>query len=365
MKLKFICLVLVSVIFFSCSSEDEKSEQFTFLEFEKDVMLPAVNSHDISFLALNFDNNVSHWDFKLTDNDGNAVPVEAINVERTITSIGDINVQRINFKAHPKSEGLYTLVIKNTITNQLYTDYFLVESGVFNEMEYSYPSSYTLNANNQEKPTADYLYFQNIKNTITSNLLTTGIKSVTLQDKKTLKEYNLDFSVNAQTKKIEFVISTGVPEGNYFLSVRYNNLINNYFEKDIVVQAEKLPKLSSINKNIFQGGETLILKGLNFNYNINEEYIPSLNNRYNIVTTALIFTDKYKAGEIFLYAESKTSNKNINAAGTEINYVIPKNTGIDDFFFVSDQSATFFEGTVAVRVGPYTSEALPIRVNLK
>ncbi|KAF2332113.1 hypothetical protein [Flavobacterium nitrogenifigens] len=369
MKLKFICLLLLSVAFFSCSSEDNQSEQFEFLEFEKDVLTPFANSGDITFLAFSFDKNLGNWDLKITDENGTNVPVTLDRVESTRISISNKNVQRIAFKAAPKNEGVYTLVIKNKTTNQLYTDHFIVRSKTFNEIVYPYAEDYTTifaYSSDELKPTEDYFYFHNIKNTIISTLSTTGISGIRLEDVTTFKQYNIDYSVNAETKKIEFIVPVGVPEGRYYLSVRYNNLTEAYFEKDILVQSERLPALTSINKNVFKGGETMVLKGSNFRYKFNLDFLTGASYRKYQASSSLIFKDQSGSGEILLSAyDSDPSFKYMNSEGTEINYPIPRNTSKDDFFFVSVNDGSYFEGTVQVRTGPYISEPKPIRVNFK
>jgi len=370
MKLKITFLVVLSLIIASCSGDDEaKSAQFQFLEFEKNVLIPFANTGDITFLAIDFDKNIANWDFKLTNQDGTAVPVALDRIESTKIGFSDKNIQRVAFKAAPKEEGVYTLVIKNKITQQSYTDSFLVKSSTFNKMSYEYAEDYTIMfaySSNEQEPTQDYIYFQNIKNTINSPILTSGISGIKLEDVVTFKEYNLEYSINSDTKKVDFIIPKGVPAGKYFLSVRYNNLINTYFEKDIVVQEEKLPVISSINKNTFKGGETMVLKGSNLRYKFNLDLLPGSAYRYYKSRTVLVFDNGHGTGEMELSAyESDASFKFMNAEATEVNYPIPVKTADKFFFWVSDSDATYFEGTVALRTGPFITEPIKIRIDFK
>lgn len=370
MKSKITLLFLLSLFIVSCSGDDDaKSKQFEFLEFEKDVVLPSLNSGDITFLAIDFDTNLGNWDLKLTDEDGTVLAAVLDRVEDTRIGFADKRIQRVAFKAAPKNEGVYTLVIKNKTTEQVYTDHFIVRSKTFNKINYQYVEDYTIlfaHSSNEQEPTQDYIYFHNIKNTIQSSILTSGISGIRLEDVSTFKSYDLEYSINSNTKKVEFIISSGVPAGKYFLSVRYNNLIDTYFEKDIVVQEEKMPVISSINKAAFKGGETMVLKGSNFRYNFNLDLLPGSAYRYYKSRTALVFTDLYGTGEIELSAyESDASFKYMNTQATEVNYPIPVKTVDKFFFFVSDKEATYFEGTVALRTGPYISEPMKIRIDFK
>lgn len=353
----------------SCSSDDAKSEQFRFLEFEKEVMLPSANSHDITFLAMNFDPKLSNWELKLTDEQGTNLPVALSKVEDTKFSYPTGMLQRISFNAAPKTEGLYTLVITNKTTGQLYTDHFLVRSKTFNEISYPYAERYTVlsaHSANEPEPTQDYIYFQNIKNTINSTLITTGITGIRLEETTTFAQYNINVSINAFTNKIEFVIPEGVPAGKYYLSVRYNNLTEAYFEKDIVVQEEKLPVLTSINKNTFKAGEIMTLKGLNFRYKVNTDLLPNGKVFGYKASSSIMVDTGHGMGEVYLsnYSEDP-SFKFMNAEGTEINFPIPRRTGPDDFFYVSDSEGTYFDGFISIRTSPYFSEPIHVRIEFK
>lgn len=369
MKSKIIFLFIVSIIMSSCSSEDAKSEQFEFLEFEKDVVLPSVNNGDITFLAIHFDENLSNWDLKLTDDAGNVLPVTLSSVKKTGNGYADNEIQRIAFTAAPKNEGVYTLVIKNKTTDQLYTDHFIVSSKTFNKIQYPSAAPYNIIgawSSNEPEPTWDYIYYQKIKNIIQSDLVTTGISGIKLENVTTFKEYNIDYSVNTETKKIEFTVPAGVPEGNYYLSVRYSNFTSAYFEKDILVQEEKLPKVTSINKNTFKGKEIMTLKGSDFRYKVDLDLLPgSLFSTYQ-VSSYLVFTNNTGTGEIELSTYDKDpSFKFMNAEGTEINFPIQGETSADDFYFSNDYPRTYFEGTVQIRTGAYLSEPIAIRIDFK
>lgn len=370
MKLKTILLFVLSLSILSCSSDDPKSEEFHFLEFEKDIILPSVNSRDITFLAVSFDSKLSNWDLKISDENGNDLPAQFSKVEDTGFWYPDAgHIQRISITAAPKTEGIYTMVITNKTTNQIYTDHFLVRSKTFNEMDYYYAVPYTTisgYSEGQTPPTQDYIYFHNIKNTIKSTLLTSGITDIRLEETTTFAQYNIAYSLDPYTKKIEFTIPAGVPAGKYYLSVRYDNLTEAYFEKDIVVQEEKLPVLTSVNKNTFKAGETMILKGINFRYKVNSSLIPSGFFRDYKTSSSLEVNNGHGTGNLDLSPyESQPSFKYMNVEGTEINFPIPKNTGPDDFFYVSDSEGTYFEGTIAVRTGPYVSEPVHVRIEFK
>lgn len=370
MKLKTILLFVLSLSILSCSSDDAKSEEFHFLEFEKDIILPSANSGDISFFAIYFDTKLSNWELKLSDESGNVVPAELSKVEDTRFSYANgASLQKISFKAAPKEEGVYTLIITNRTTNQVYTDHFLVRSKTFNEIEYPYADDYTLlfaYSSDQAKPTQDFIYFHNVKNTIKSTLLTTGISGIRLEETTTFKQYNIDYTIDPYTNKIEFAIPEGVPAGKYYLSVRYNNLTEAYFEKDIVVQEEKLPVITSINKNTFKAGEIMTIKGMNFRYKVNSSLLPNGIFGAHMTPSSLEVNTGNGIGNLDLSPyESQPSFKYMNVEGTEINFPIPRNTGPDDFFYVSDSEGTYFEGTIAVRTGPFVSEPVHVRIEFK
>ena len=374
----YLFSTLILVLFSSCSNDDKidnsSNGQFEFLEFDKDVLLPSINPHDITFLATGFDKNLKNWEITLTDQAGNTMPVQLSEIKDTNTShpVGNsqIPIQRIAFNAHPKEEGVYTLIVSNKITGQTFTDYFLVGSKTFNKMGYYGVVSYDIISgwnSTEPEPTHNYIYYHNIKNTIYStDVATTGIASVILEDISTFKKYNLDFSLNATYNQIEFIIPSNVPRGKYFLSVRYNNLLSNYFEKDIVVETEKIPILNSINKNTFKGGETLTLKGTNFWFKINPDLLPGSLFQPRKAPSKLVFTNKVGAREYELsFYESDPSFKYMNAEGTEINYPLPVDPIKDGSYLISDNEGTYFEGTVSVKTGPYESMAMPIRIDYK
>jgi hypothetical protein len=378
---KILCLfsTLILVLVSSCSNDDKKDDsssgQFEFLEFDKDVLLPSINAHDITFLATGFDKNLKNWELTLTDQTGNIMPAQLSEVKDTGASypVGNsmVPIQRIAFNAHPKEDGVYTLIVKNKITGQTFTDSFLVGSKTFNKMQYYDVVSYDIIAgwnSTEPEPTHNYIYYQNVINTIYSkDVATTGIASIRLEDRSTFKKYDLDFSVNAIYNQIQFKIPSSVPRGKYFLSVRYNNLLSNYFEKDIVVETEKIPILNSINKNTFKGGETLTLKGASFWYKINPDLLPGSLFQTRKATSKLFFTNKAGADREYELSsnESDPSFKYMNAEGTEINYPLPLDPIKDGTYLISDSKATYFEGTVSIKTGPYESAAMPIRIDYK
>lgn len=361
-KINYFLLLLI-ILFSSCSSDDnskkQSSSKFRFLEFKKDVLIPSINSGDITFYGVNFDNNLNNWQLNLVNEDNASFPVNITSVENTSISFKNgENLQEIKFNAPSLDYGDYTLLIKNKSTNQTYTDTFLIRSNTFNKISYENQSSYGISAFTDI--TENLYFYHNITNTIESNIKTNHIVGVKLYNKNTLAEVTLDYSINSNNK-IEFVIPSSVTPGTYYLSVNYKNLINSYFEKDILVLEEQSPTISKISKKTFKGGEVMKISGKNFRYKVNFDLLP-INDLFEpFPNSSLIFKDATGVGqEIISPYKSNSTYSYINAEGTEINFPIPKN----NFFITgSDNQGYYFEGKVIVRSGPYLSEPISIRIN--
>lgn len=359
-KFHFFLLVLITLLF-SCSNDDSsgQSSEFRFLEFEKDVLLPAINSREITFYGLNFDNNLNNWELNLVNENNTSFPIDITSINDTPYGFKNTEIlQEIKFNAPPFGNGDYSLTITNISSGQIYTNIFLVRSNIFDEIKYKYQSSYNLTAS--VDVTKDLYYFHNITNTITSDINTNSIVGINLQNTDTFSNIDIDYSINSDNK-IEFIIPTSVDPGTYYLSIEYNNLINSYFEKDILVLEEQSPIIGSINKNIFQGGEIMAISGENFRYNVNFDFLP-INDLFDpYPNSGLIFKDATGTGQSIIYPfESDPTYSYINSERTEINFPIPT-----DQFFITDMDSEgyYFEGEVIVRSGPYLSEPISIRIN--
>lgn len=358
-KIHLFLLILITIIY-SCSDDDSsnQSAQFRFLGFEKDVLLPAINSREITFFGLDFDENLNNWELSLVNQENESFIVNITSISNTLSFKNGKRLQEIKFNAPPFGNGKYSITIKNKSTNQTYTDTFLVKSNVFKEIEYEYQSSYNLTSS--VDVTQDLYYFHNITNTITSDINTNNIVGINLQNTSTLSEISLDYSINANNK-VQFIIPPSVSPGTYYLSIEYNNLINSYFEKDILVLEEQSPIIDSINKNIFQGGEIMKISGANFRYNVNFDLLP-INDLFDpFPNSGLIFKDATGTGQqIISPFEYHSTYGYINSERTEINFPIPT----DQFFITGmDSKGYYFEGEVIVRSGPYLSEPISIRIN--
>lgn len=362
MKIKnFYFLLVLILTVSSCSTDDtsNQSSEFRFLEFEKDVLLPAINSREITFFGLDFDTNLNNWELSLVNENNDSFPVSITSINNTPWGYkNNKTLQEIKFSAPPFGNGNYSIAITNKSTGQTYTDIFLVRSNIFNKMEYPYPSYYNLTA--EVDVTKDLYYFHNITNTITSDIRTTNIVGINLQNSSTFSEINLDYSISVDNK-IEFIIPPSVSPGTYYLSVAYDNLINSYFEKDILVLEEQSPIVNAINKTTFQGGELMTISGTNFRYNVNFDLLP-IDDLFNpFPNSGLIFRDATGSGQKIIQPfEDDPTYQYINPNETEINFPIPT-----EQFFVSgtDSQGDYFEGEIIVRSGPYLSEPISVRIN--
>ncbi len=360
-KNTYIILIILIGIIYSCSNDDNpnQSTQFRFLGFEKDVLLPAINSREITFFGLDFDENLNNWELNLVNQDNKSFLANITSISNTTFGFRNgKRLQEIKFNAPAFGNGEYSIAITNKSTGQTYTDTFLVRSNVFNKIEYQYQSSYNLTAS--VDVTNDLYYFHNITKTIISDISTNNIVGINLQNTSTFSEIDLDYSITANNR-VQFIIPPSVNPGTYYLSVKYNNLINSYFEKDILVLEEQSPIINSINKNTFEGGETMTISGSNFRYKVNFDLLP-INDLFDpFPNSALIFRDNTGTGEEFISPfESDLTYNYINSSETEINFPIPT----EQFFTTgTDSQGDFFEGEVIVRSGPYLSEPISIRIN--
>lgn len=362
MKKSILFLTLLTLLTLSCSKSDDEnsvSASFRFLEFEKDILLPSINEREITFLAIDFDPNIGSWNLTLTDGQKD-IPVTLNQVETTNLSWVTTSsfLQRIYLTIPAIDTGDYTLTIANITTGQTYKDIFLVRDNVFNKIEPVTSTSYTIDY--EVDKTEDYLYFQNTTNTITEGITTTGIQKVVLEKEATFESFTLGHEVLANGY-LTFTIPPSIPVGTYYLSIKYDNGLSSYFEKDIVVLKEQLPSVNLINKDVFSGGETLVLTGKDFRYEVDETLLPT-NGLSSIKTwTYLIFRDVNREYEFSFGAyETDENYENINSEATELKYTIPVKA---DSFMFTDVDKTYFEGEVFIRSGAYTSNAVPVRVN--
>ena len=368
MKKIILALTLLSgIVFVSCNKDDENGGaplEFRFLEFEKDVLLPSVNDREITFLAIDFDNNTANWELTLYDGQKNT-PVTITEIETTPYGwvSTESRMQRIYVKVPAAGDGEYILQIKNKVTGQIYSEKFLVRSDVFNQIVQDYPGTiYTLISSysaDETAPVTDYIYFHNVNSTITANIPQNGIQKIILENGDFSESYTLGYEIF--NSKIQFTVPESVPIGSYFLSVRYDNGLSSYFEKDIIVLEQQLPVINTINKETFAAGETMTLKGKDFRYDIKPGILPA-DELSNIRTeTFLVFQDN--TTEYILsfgaYAEYDERYDDINTEATELIYEIPSRS--DAFFYIENEK-NYFEGKVFVRNGPYDSNSMPIRI---
>ncbi|WP_108867152.1 hypothetical protein [Aquimarina aquimarini] len=360
--------ILTLILCGSCSSDDSDrvSPQFTFFEFDKDVLLPALNEREISFYALDFDENIGNWELTLSDGQKD-IPVTLSKVETTtfgwVTT--ESRLQKIYFKAPAFGGGDYTLTIKNTTTNQTYSDVFLVRSTTFNKVlpgavDVLYTGSNTSYTIAGSREAEDYLFFQNSTNTISEGITTNGIQKVLLEKKDNSESFSLEYNLDSNDN-LSFTIPPSIQVGNYFLSVHYTNGLSTYFIKDIVVMDQQTPVIASANKETFSSEETLIIKGQNFRYKINHDLLTTKGISNPQSPTYLVFKDanrehtvsfgRYSGDEFF---------DNINTDGTELSYKIPVKS---EAYIFTDREATYFEGEMYIQTAYHKSEAVPVRID--
>lgn len=355
--LLFFVMLSTSLILTSCSKDEDSKKPLTFrfLEFKKDVLVPNFNPSTISIYGINFDSDLNNWQLLLVNQNNQTFPVLMSSV--TNTSYGfrnGVTLQEIKINVPSLSIGDYSLTISNIITGQVQKEVFLVRVNTFNSIKYPYGSIYNLGSITND--TIDYYYFQNIKNTIVSSLPINNILNVHLKSKNGSLNYDLDYSI--LEGKVNFIIPNLVQPGKYYLSLEYNNSTSNYFEKDILILEEQLPVATTINKNIFQEGETITLTGYNFRYKVNNNSLPYDDLFSSYPNSSLVFRQTSGSGEFIIYPFPTDSTFNmINSMGTTINFKIPSQ------FFITSIQGKFFEGQLIVRSGPYFSAPLPIKIN--
>ncbi|MBA6156662.1 hypothetical protein H3Z83_09065 [Tenacibaculum sp. S7007] len=356
--MKTIVSIVVSIFLVilvsSCSSDTPNSKEFRYLGFEKEVLLPAVNEREFSFYALSFDTNKNNWE--LTLNDGRKdIPVTLNRIEDTPYGWESVEeyMQKIHCKIPAFGTGNYTLIVKNKITGQVQSDVFLVRDNTFNEVKSAGEASYSLERKK------NYLYYQNTTNTILSNINTNSIEKVVLENTTTLNSIIVAHEVN--NEKLHFTIPKATPVGLYYLAVYYKSGLNSYFEKELIILDEQKPVITSLNKSTFTPGESLQLKGSNFRYTINEDFIPTKGLARIKTKTVLVFNNgkDEQAMSLGRYEEDEMYN-NINSTFTELTFEIP---GKESFYIYSDVDKTYLEGEVYLKNGPYKSDSFTLRIN--
>jgi len=352
----FLCYLFSALLLISCSggsSSSGESPEFRFLELEKNVLLQSIGSSELSFLALDFDRSLSAWQITLVEDTLGDIPVTLISIVDTPNGYTATNsiVQRISIGIPPLGTGNYELTIENVRTGQFVVEPFLVRAGVFNDVQYDFETDLSLIS---QPEVYDLAYFHNVKKTINSEISTTSIEAVVLENKQTMAEFEVAYEINSTTNKVEFTIPDTVPTGAYFLSVQYSNTINTYFVKDIVVVDEQLPVITSINQTDFMSGDTIVIDGESFRYLLNPTLVPGNGLQDIRVWTYLEFRDI--TGKGFIAFDPYDNGSGVNAAGTQIS--LP----ISEIGFYTDAGMTYFEGEVLVRSGPYVSEPVPITI---
>lgn len=350
-----IVSLLLVILIAACSSNEPNSKEFRYLGFEKNVLLPALNERDIIFYALDFDSDKNNWELNL--NDGiNDIPVKLTLVEETpygwVTVSG--NLQKVYFKAPAFGTGNYTLTIKNKVTGQVLSDTFLVRDSNFDNIKSASDASFEL------AETENLLYYQNTTNTILSDINTTSIEKIVLENETTFSTILLEHEVNNEGK-INFTIPQTTPLATYYLAVYYNSGVNKYFDKKLIVLEAQEPVIENVNKTTINSGETLILKGSNFRYAINEDFIPTKGLGYIANETKLIFNDGNNEYQLHMgrYKDDEMYTS-INESFTELTFKIPAK---DDFYIFSDNDRTYFEGEVYLTNGPYKTAPFTLRID--
>lgn len=354
-KLNIVIGLLIVILIGACSSDEPTSKEFRYLGFEKNVLLPAINERDITFYALSFDNNINNWELKLS-NGVKDFPVTLNLIEDTGHGWVTVSeyLQKIYFKAPAFGAGDYTLTIKNKITGQLQSDTFLVRDNYFDKVKSASDAAYGL------EDTDNYLYYQNSKNRILSDVNTNSIEKIVLENDATFNPIILEYEVNNEGK-IDFTIPKVTPIGVYYLAIYYNNGLSSFFERKLIVLEEQKPVIDNVNKTIINSGETLILKGSDFRYTINENLIPTKGLGYIANETALVFT---KGSEEYVVSIGRYKDdemySNINDSFTELTFKIPTK---DNFYIFSDPAKTYFEGEVYLKNGPYKTAPFTLKIN--
>jgi hypothetical protein len=357
-KYLFSIMVLVAM---SCSKEEdqENPKVFRFLEFEKDVLLPNTSESELTFLALDFDNKIQEWEISLSNGTVN-FPISINKIENTKYGLMNTTsfIQRIYLKMPKLDIGDYTLKIKYNKTSQIYSDIFLVRNEIFRKLKSSDYTTYNF-IPDASVVVRDYLYFQNALNVIEKELNPNSVRQVFLENKTTLVSYSINCQIS--NGDVNFNIPLSIPIGSYFLSIKYNNGLTSYFEKDIVVLDQQLPTITKINKNLFSSGDEIIVDGTNFRYKIQPDILPS-SGLLNIQTqTILVFKDINREFSFSYggYAQFDPNYNDINADGTKL---ISKIDAFAKANIFTDANRTYFEGQVYLKSGPYQSNPVDVKI---
>ncbi len=355
---KYLFAILALVVI-SCSKEEEieNPKIFRFLEFEKDVLLPNISESEITFLALGFDTKIEELDITLSNGISN-FPVNINKIENTkagwTNTKGELH--RIYLKIPKLDYGDYTLQIKYNKTNQLYSDVFLVRNKTFSNLKSEDFTSYTILNNSILQ---DYLYFQNTSNTIEQDPNPNSVQQVFLENKTTLVSYSINYQI--VNGDINFDIPSSIPEDSYFLYIKYNTGLTNYFQKDIIILNQQLPTITSINKNLFSGGEEIKLDGTNFRYKIQPDILPTSGLSNTQTETVLVFKDINREF-IFSYGRYEQFDPNYNDINTDGSKLICKISALAKANIFTDVNRTYFEGQVYIKSGPYKSNPLEVKI---
>ena len=360
MKLKITLLTLTILLLgISCSTDDENDrlKEFRFLEFEKDVLLPSMGTREISLFGIDFDKDVNRYEVKVISDIGETFDTSITEIIDTPFGFtGNQIRQDIKINLPVLQEGNYRLNLTYIPTGQSIEEKFLIRSGIFRDISQEYEFSYAMLTDDQNA-TPDNYYFQDIINTINDASINSSVAQVILEQKSTMNKISLDYQVNMNSGSIDFIIPQTVAPGKYYVSVIYDNLLTSYFDKDILVLAKQTPVVISLDKNVYSAGETITIAGSKLRYTLDASNINDFDLRQSLINTALLF--RYDASNveetISPYSSDPTYNY-INTSETEIKFPIPLE------FIYSDNTLTYYEGEVAVRIGPYVSEYFPIRI---
>ncbi|MBC5862220.1 hypothetical protein [Flavobacterium turcicum] len=360
MKLKFLLLFLSSLFLVACSSSDEStnSKTFRFLDLDQDVFLQKTQPSEISFLALDFDTDLSKWDISLA-NDNNTIDCSISKIEQTGAGYNNTSskAQRIFLKTATLPAGFYTLIIKNKISNQIYSETFKVVPTLFSSIQHESVTSYHFEATASNN---NILFFQGANYTIDDLAIGAGVQSVTLENRETFVNSSINFTV--VNSKVTFKIPNAVQPGNYFLAVKNINGTTAYFSYDLLIVEEKKPVITNVNKTVLSSGEALIITGTNLRYLLNDDAIPSQDLLKVRVPLWLEFTNFKGIGHyIFDVYSIEPQDFKVNETGTQITFMIPKK--VNAYFFNDFPTNSFFEGTITILSGPFKSSPINVKMN--
>lgn len=361
---KTIVLIVIFILGYSCSPKDDTSPTFYFFEFEKDIIVPSLLEREFVIFGTDFDKNESIWELELVDEDDNNLSVTINRIEDTGGSFSEgVPIQKMVLNIPPMNNGVYSLSIRNIITAQIHTSYFLVRNETFNNIYFHYATSYNLifsyTPGEEEPPTRDWFYFHNNDNAILSDIDVDNVLDISLEDKISFKEYNIDYSIDNFTNsgKVVFNIPENVPTGTYYLSVRYQDLTRTYFEKDIVLIPTKIPEVTSINKNNFTKGENILISGNNFYYEVDHSLYPAGNFHKVKIQYFMRFTDTAASD----HGINAFSDVSLIEDNTKMKYPIPVS---EPYSPSNNNTGNSFDGFVNVRLGPFiSSNSFPITID--